>query len=672
MTPYQIPRNSLAWMLGAQAAVILPHVTRLPLWVTGIAAACIFWRVMVYQGRWSYPNRWVKVLFVFTGFAAVPYSYGQIYGVEPAVALLVVAFSLKLLEMAQKRDGYVVVMLAYFVCITEFLFEQSIPYSLYMFTCVLMITASLIGLHQTRSHEKPARTLKTAGILLAQALPLMIVLFVLFPRISPLWSVPLPSENAKTGVSDRMSPGDIATLTESDELVFRATFVEEPPQFKDLYWRGLVLGEFDGTTWTQREEWLRSSAYRYRQRAPGWVENLDYRGNTQQYEIIMEPNYQNWLFTLMLPEVPENRDFVILYDGRVAAIQEMRQKQRIKLTSHLDYQLNSEISEFARRYHANLPEGVNPRAVALAEKMFASSASAADYSDNVMRMFGREGYSYTLKPGVLQSQNSIDEFLFETRRGFCEHYASAYVFLMRAAGVPARVVVGYQGGEYNPSGNYVAVRQFDAHAWAEIWLDGQGWVRRDPTGVVAPERLERGIEAAIDNAEDFLANSPLSLLRYRQLLWLTELRLQIDAMGHYWDTFVVGYTPEMQTSFLGRYLEDVSRKRLGILMLAVFFTVLFVIALFLLAKRSVNPVSPTDSQYLRFCQTMAKRGLPREIGEGPMSYQARLIAAYPDIATEIREVTSAYVASNYLEQPEQIGLLRKKVRELWFRSLTVS
>ncbi len=672
MTPYQIPRNSLAWMLGAQAAVVLPHVMRIPPWVIAIAAACIFWRVMVFQGRWSYPGRWIKVLFVVTGFAAVPLTYGQIYGVEPAVALLVVAFSLKLLEMVQKRDAYVVIMLAYFVCITEFLFEQSIPYSLYMFSCVVMITAALIGLNQTQSHLKPIRTLKTSAILLAQAAPLMIVLFVLFPRISPLWSVPLPTDQAKTGVTDQLSPGDIATLTESDELVFRATFEEAPPLYKDLYWRGLVLEEFDGVRWTQNEDFLRRSAYRYRQGQPAWVQQLQYEGRTYQYEIIMEPNFQNWLFTLMLPEVPEDRDFVILGDGRVASIRKIRQKQRLQLVSHLDYQMHEEITEFSRRYNMYLPEGSNPRAITLAEEMYAASGDADAYSDDLMRMFGRDGFSYTLKPGVLASEHKVDEFIFDSKRGFCEHYASAYVFMMRAAGIPARIVVGYQGGEYNALGNYVAVRQFDAHAWAEVWLEGQGWVRRDPTAVVAPERIESGLEAAIDEAEEFLADSPLSLLKYRQLLWLTELRLQIDAVGHYWDTFVVGYTPEMQTSLLGRYLQDVSRQRLGMLMLAIFFSVLFVIAIVLLARRSVNPYSPTDTQYLSFCKSMAKKGVGRDKGEGPLDYQSRLIETFPDLEAEIRSVTESYIASNYLEQAEQLGTLKKAVRALWLRSITAS
>jgi transglutaminase-like putative cysteine protease len=670
MTPYQIPRNSLAWMLAAQAAVILPHLFRIPPWVLMIAAACIFWRVMVFQGRWSYPGRWVKVLFVLTGFAAVPYSYGQIYGVEPAVSLLVVAFSLKLLEMVQKRDAYVVIMLAYFVCITEFLFEQSIPYTLYMFTCVLLITAALIGLNQTQSHLRPLRTLKTSAVLLVQAVPLMIVLFVLFPRISPLWSVPLPNDQAKTGVTDQLSPGDIAALTESDELVFRAAFQGNAPRFSQLYWRGLVLGEFDGKTWRQDEPRLRRSPYRFRQMSPSWPEKLDYQGNTFDYEIIMEPNYQNWLFTLMLPEVPKDRDYVLLRDGQVAAIQTIRQKQRLTLRSHLDYAMYQELEPWDRRNHVVLPDEGNPRARTLAVQMRNASASPEDYANNVMRMFGREDFSYTLSPGVLETDDTVDEFLFDTQRGFCEHYASAFTFMMRAAGVPARVVVGYQGGEYNASSNFVSVRQFDAHAWSEIWLEGQGWVRRDPTAVVSPERIENGLEAAIDEAEEFLSSSPLSLLRYRQLLWLTDLRLQIESIGHYWDTFVVGYTPEMQTSILSQYLGDVSRQRLGIIMLGVFFGVLFVIALVILARRSVDPHSPMDTQYLRFCLAMAKRGVKRERGEGPLTYQQRLIEHSPDLEDEIRAVTDAYIASNFLERPEQVGPLKKAVRSVWFRSIT--
>lgn len=667
---YQIPRNSLAWMLAAQVAVIAPHVLRLPFWVVGVCLACMVWRVMVFQGRWSFPGRWTKTLLVISGFAAVPLAYDQIYGVEPAVSLLMVAFALKLIEMHEKRDAYMVILLGYFVCITEFLFEQSIPYAIYMFGCVTMVTTALIGLHQTQSHLKPFKTLKSASLLLLQAVPLMVILFVLFPRISPLWTVPLPSDQAISGVTDRMTPGSVASLTESDELVFKATFEGPPPKFKDLYWRGLVLTEFDGSTWTQNEEFLRRSVYRYRQVEPGWVEGIEYRGNTFEYDIIMEPSFQNWMFSLMVPEVPEDRDFVILHDFRVASIRKIRQRIRYQLTSHLDFTVQEELSPFWRYRYLRLPEDNNLRTAALAKEMFESAGSPEEMSRRIQIMFYEQEFVYTLQPGAADRDDSIDSFLFDSQRGFCEHYASAYVFMMRAAGVPARIVVGYQGGEYNPNGNYVAVRQFDAHAWAEIWLEGQGWVRVDPTMAVAPERIERGLEAAVQNEDTFLANSPLSIFRYRQLLWLTELRLQIDAVAHYWDTWVVGYTPEMQTSLLGRYFDDVSPKRLGTLMLAGFFLVLFVIALFLLAKRTRMPLSATDMSYLQFCKGMEKRGVPRLIGEGPLDYQARLIEQMPTLENEIKAVTEAYVAVNYRGESGRETMLKKAVRVLWLRTLT--
>ena len=667
---YQVPRNSLAWMLAAQVAVIAPHVGRLPIWVVGVCLACMVWRVMVFQGRWSFPGRLMKTLLVISGFAAVPLAYDQIYGVEPAVSLLMVAFALKLIEMHQKRDAYMVILLAYFVCITEFLFEQSIPYAIYMFACVIMVTTALVGLHQTQSHLKPIKAFKTAVMLLAQAVPLMLILFVLFPRISPLWTVPLPSDQAITGVSDKMTPGSLAALTESDELVFKATFEGQPPQFNDWYWRGLVLTEFDGSSWTQNESLLRKSVYRFRQAEPGWVEGIEYSGRTFQYDIIMEPSFQNWMFSLMVPEVPKDRDFVILHDFRVASIRKIRKRTRYQLTSHLDYTVQEELDDFWRYRYSRLPEKSNPRAAALAKEMYEQALTPAALSRDIQRMFYQQQFVYTLQPGRMDDTNSVDSFLFDSQRGFCEHYASAYVFMMRAAGVPARVVVGYQGGEYNPNGNYVAVRQFDAHAWAEIWLEGQGWVRVDPTMAVAPERIERGLEAAVEKENTFLANSPLSIFRYRQLLWLTDLRLQLDAVGHYWDTWVVGYTPEMQTGLLSRYLDDVSAKRLGILMLASFFTVLFVIALFILAKRTRAPLSSMDSDYLLFCRAMAKRGSPRQRGEGPLDYQARLIQELPALEAEIKVVTGSYIAVNYRGETEQGSVLKRAVRALWLRTLT--
>ena len=465
-----------------------------------------------------------------------------------------------------------------------------------------------------------------------------------------------------------MSPGDIALLTQSDSLAFKATFELPPPALSRLYWRGLVLSEFDGKTWTQ-DPLLRRTVWRHRQKLPGWVDSIEYGGNSLRYDIILEPTQQNWLFSLAMPELPEDRDLVILHDYRIASRLKVRQRLRYEVNSHLDYTLERELDDFWRYRFTRLPDTSNPRTRTLAESMYAQSGSVGEYINNVLRMYNLEEFVYTLRPPLL-GENGIDEFIHDSRRGFCEHYAGSFVFMLRAVGIPARIVVGYQGGEYNPRGNYVSVRQFDAHAWTEVWLEGSGWVRFDPTSAVAPDRIELGLEAAVEEENTFLANSPLSIFRYRQLLWLTELRLQIDAIGHYWDTWVVGYTPETQMSLLRKYLGDVSRQRIGMIMITVFFSLLAVVGLFILMKRSKAVLRPVDEEYLRFCQIMEKRGYGRRFGEGPLDYARRIRREIPEYSQEVDAITSTYVQMNYIEtEPQDYMVLKKAIRLFRFRTL---
>ncbi|MCB1647157.1 MAG: DUF3488 domain-containing transglutaminase family protein [Pseudomonadales bacterium] len=677
MNDFQIPRNSLAWLLAAQVAVIAPHVGRLPVWVTLVCVGCFVWRVMVYQGRWSYPGRWSKALFVLGGMIGIPVGYGgRVYGLEPAVALLIVAFVLKLLEMHARRDAYIVILLAYFVAVTEFLFDQSIPYTLYILLTVAMITAGLIGLNQTRSHIAPMRTFRLAVTLLMQAVPLMIVLFVLFPRMTPLWSVPLQSQAAKTGVTDSMSPGDIANLTQSSELAFRVTFDGEPPPFNQLYWRGLVLGKYDGKTWSREE--LRPSIWRYRQAEPGWVDTIERLGNPVSYSVILEPTFQNWLFSLTISDIPEDRDVAMLREFNLAYIQRrgVTTKFRYELTSHLDHRLDAELSDFWRYRSTLLPPGGNPATRALAARMYASAGSPEAFVREVLTMFNTQSFVYTLQPDALGTDD-IDGFLFDTRRGFCEHYAGSLVFMLRSVGIPARVVVGYQGGEYNPLGNYVAVRQFDAHAWSEVWFEGKGWVRVDPTMAVAPDRIERGLQAVAEEDETLLADSPLSWLQYRQLLWLTDLRLQLDAVGHYWDSWVVEYNTGTQQKFLQQLFGEVDKTRLGMIMLALFFSILLVIGAVLLLQRTTRILPPADQQYLRFCHLVARYGVERQRGEAPYAYLQRIEVVRPDLAEAAREVTRLYVEQTYGTVQDKAGQqshtnIKKAVNAFRLKALTAN
>ena len=666
---YQIPRNALVILLIAQAMVILPHVMRLPVWLTLMCIACGYWRVLVYQGKWPFPGKWIKALFVFGGFFGVGFGYGILLGLEPWVGILITAFVLKLLEMHQLRDAYAVIILGYFVALTEFLFEQSIPFTLYMYACVTVITAALIGLNQT-THDVPiTRTLKKSAVMLAQAMRLMLVLFVLFPRIAPLWTVPLQTNVARTGVSDTMSPGDIAHLVQSDELAFRATFEEEIPPYGDLYWRGLVLSRFDGKdqTWKQEAPGLYGQSIRENGGPTSWQDNMEYVGRPVNCSIIMEPSNRNWMFALTLPKPSTLREVGLVRDFRFYSFREIRNRFKYELTSYLDYRTDVELNRFWCYRYTLLPKDDNPETKKIAQAMLSRSDSPEEFLGNVMRLFATGDYAYTLKPPVV-SGHTVDEFLVQSRRGFCEHFAGSFVYLMRAGGVPARVVVGYQGGEYNRRGNYVAVHQFDAHAWAEVWLEGQGWVRMDPTSMVAPERIQEGLESALDG-EEFLSDIGLSLMKFCSTLWITELRLQFGAMNHYWDAWVVGYTPSVQMSLLNRYFGEVDRKTIGMILLGTFFGLLAITPLFLLLKRSVDKLPPVEKEYLKFCRLLQRQEFQRAIGEGPIDFAERAGDARPDLAPGIKAVTQAYIKANFIDdQPNDIDTLKKAVRSMKVRA----
>lgn len=671
MTGFQIPRNSLAWMLIAQAAVIAPHFTRMPYWIITLWLVCGLWRVMVFQGRWSYPGRWSKALFVFLGVAGLGFGYGSFLELDPWVGLLIIMFILKLLEMHNKRDGYIVILLGYFVAQTQFLYDQGIPSTLYIYLCVTMITAALVGLNQTRTHLKPLQTFKKATVLLLQSVPLMIALFVLFPRIPPLWSVPLQSNKASMGVTDRMRPGDIAQLTQSDALAFRATFHGREPVFNQLYWRGIVLSRLEDETWSQEDqrhyrELLRPGLH------PSWQDNMELLSYPVTYSILLEPTNQNWLFSLTMPEVINQEGIGMIRDFRFYSVDEIRTKLRYEVTSWLGYRGDVELAPDWRHRYTLLPEDSNPRSVQLARTVRSNSADDQDYIRNILRMYNLLEFVYTLKPPLL-GKNSIDGFLIDSKRGFCAHYAGSFAFLMRAVGIPSRVIVGYQGGEYNRIGNYIEVRQYDAHAWTEVWLDGQGWIRVDPTSAVAPERIEAGLESALKNEASFLSNLSFSWMKYRQTLWLTEIRLQLSAIGHYWDTWVVGYTPSMQMNFLNWYLGGMDKQKLGFIMLATFFSFLGIVALFVLGKRSHKLLQPVDREYLRFCQYLANQGLVRQVGEGPLHYASRVGKRRPDLESAINAVTNAYVQMNYIEdQPDKTDILNRAIRAFRLRTLGVN
>lgn len=653
---WQIPRNCLAWILLSQLALIVPHGERLPLWVIICYGVCALWRVMVYQGRWSLPSRLIKVALTALCFGGIYQTYGTLVGLEPTVALLFTGLSLKLLEISKKRDVYVLIFLAYFTALTAFLFTQDFSVAAFVLLTLLLVTTALVALHQQSYDELNMVSLRKSTVIFLQAIPLMVLLFIVFPRFGPLWSVPTATHQAKTGISDSLSPGDISELSENDALAFRAVFEGEIPRRRDMYWRGLVLSEFDGRRW-QQGSWKKTPLTTMQ------TETIKSSFNSVlSYSIIQEPTYQPWLFSLALAYSDEST-IKILPDYRLMRLENVHSRIKYRVLSDtsavIELQLNAEV----RQHELELPDDSNPRARTFSQQLFSASKSPQDYINRVLAKFSTEEFFYTLKPPLL-GMHSVDEFLFGTKKGFCSHYASSFVFLMRAAGIPARVVVGYQGGEVNPITATVLVHQFDAHAWAEVWFEGRGWVRVDPTAAVSPLRIEFGLEQAmVGEEEQFLSDSPLSPLRYRNIEWLNSLRLQMDAFNYYWVSWVLNYEGEQQLSVLKKLLGEVSAARIAIFLLGVGGLLLLLIAFIQLKGRGKSQSAVEVRQYLSLCKRLEKAGFKRQSYEAPIDYARRVVAQRPDLKQHVLVATRAFVALSYEPLPdEQKAALLRQLR----------
>jgi transglutaminase-like putative cysteine protease len=482
--------------------------------------------------------------------------------------------------------------------------------------------------------------------MLVQAGPLMLLLFFLFPRVQgPLWGLPQDAYGGVSGLSDTMAPGNLSSLALSDAIAFRAEFEGEPPPARLLYWRGPVMWEFDGTTWSMGQ----AALAKYTPPQAG--------GPQYRYSVVLEAHNRDWLFALESATlVPDNARFTS--DGRVVAQFPVRSRIRYDLTSATAPEPRPDEAPSLLRRASRLPTGFNPRASALASEWRTQTQLDAEIVGKAIAFMRAGRYLYTLEPPLL-GEHSVDNFLFDTKAGFCEHFSSAFVFLMRAAGVPARVVLGYQGGEVNPVDRIVTVRQSDAHAWAEVFLKGRGWVRVDPTAASAPGRLESGLARSVPDA------ASLPFLMRTELQWLRGLRYRWEAVAHKWNVWVLGYNPDRQRDLLGFVgIPDADWRALT----ATLFTVLGLITAGLLAwslRRFVSP-DPVQKAWRAFCRKLAKRGLERMPQEGPRDYSTRAARALPAARLAILRIGALYIALRYGARTgaEKVAELRRLVRQL--------
>ncbi|MBU1283017.1 MAG: DUF3488 and transglutaminase-like domain-containing protein [Gammaproteobacteria bacterium] len=645
-----IPRISLTWLLVAQVLVIIPHLTHLPLWIIGLWLGSAAWRIQIFRMRARYPNAWAKGALMLAAALGVFLSRGSLIGLDAGVVLLVAAFVLKLLEMRTRRDALVLIFLGFFVVVTAYLFDDSMLMAFYSLLPVTALLAALIGLQQSSLATQPWPTLRLAGGLLLQALPVMLLLFVFFPRMGPLWSLPVPNDKATSGLSDSMTPADIADLSRSAALAFRASFNGETPPRSELYWRALTLDRFDGRRWSQ-------SNYAEFGPAAQWQK----QGEALSYSIVMQPSAQRWLFALDVAEtnLEQTRQ---MSDFRLQRRQPVDRSLIYQATSWPQGLREPQLPRETLRRGLQLPPQGEPRSRAWAEQLKRDYPQPEQLVQALLSHFNREPFAYTLRPPTL-GENNIDDFLFETRSGFCAHYAGAMTYVLRAAGIPARVVAGYQGGEYNPAGNYVQVRQFDAHAWVEYWQEGQGWVSVDPTFQVAPERIEMGLEEALADEQSFLEDSPFSPLRYRNLSWLNELRLAWDNINYGWQRWVLGYQSQQQLEFLQRWLGRVDAQSLVIGLVGGGALLLGLLSLWLF-KPWQRERDVQQRLFRRFEGLLARHGVPRKPGEGPRDYAARAAQQMPAQAQAIGNFAAAFEAQRYAGQELSPLQLRQHLKAL--------
>ncbi|MBU2885096.1 DUF3488 and transglutaminase-like domain-containing protein [Gilvimarinus agarilyticus] len=645
-----LPVPTLGWLLITQALILLPLTVQLPIWLTGLALVVMVWRLQSSRGRWPHFGRWYKVLVALAVMAGLAATFRNL-AMNAMVSLLVAGFVLKLLELHKPGDVRALSYLGYFVIGTQLLYTSGFVGSVYALLCVLVMTVTLMVNHVGAVPAGQFKPIRKVFMMSAQALPIMLALFFLVPRIGSLWTVPLNSATGTTGVSSSMSPGDIASLMQSDEVALRATFEGDIPESRQLYWRALVLDHFDGRTWSQSSiQDVKARSY------TRWRESdreLQVSGKRYDYEVMLEPTDENWLYTLAAPA--SYSEGIWLSRGMTLYQRDaVSQRQQYSVTTHVNYTNQAEgLSELLRRVSLRIPRDSNPATRTLAEQW---RRQAPNDQVLIQRFLDhiQADFSYTLQPPTL-GEHSVDEFLTQTKAGFCEHFSSSFVFFMRAAGIPARVVVGYQGGRINPVEGYLTVRQLDAHAWAEVWLEGQGWVRVDPTSAVSPERIDRGVQYSLDSADSELLGDAWS----RRFFMLSNLQLRLDAFNYRWHRWVMNYDKAKQKAFMQKLFGSSAPWLMVLYVMAAagIMVVLILLPNFVGKRAQRRPF--VERWYEKLCRQLAVQGYPRRSGEGARDYAQRVGQEAPELAQLLAESTALFEQAVY--QNEQVSHSRLRL-----------
>jgi transglutaminase-like putative cysteine protease len=626
MMKTELGKNVLIFLLSAIGLIVFPHVYHIPTAVFGFFCLLLAWR---FAGVWKpnlLPGTAVIFLLAACGIALLYSLHQGIFGRDAGTNLFITALGLKLLEIKKERDLYLVSYLAFIVAASQFLYEQSILMAAYILLVCCLLLAALVTINSCKAQT--LTSLKTALIITLQAIPIAVALFILFPRLeAPRWMLFNEPQQTRSGLSDTMEPGSISNLVKSYELVFRAKFAGAIPPSGQRYWRGPVLSYTDGKRWTP-------AAFLKPIKSPVVT------GAPYQYTILMEPQDKNWIFALDMPK-GFSPPLSLNAGYQLTTSDSPGKRAEYQLTSYTDYNTGP-INPGEYRTATQLPGEPSDRIKQLVSRLHGFDGAPDDFIKQLLNHFRQEDFHYTLTPPVME-ENPIESFLFKTRYGFCSHYASAFVYLMRVAHIPARVVTGYQGGELNKVGDFLEIRQADAHAWAEVSLENRGWVRVDPTAAIAPERIEREINVNRQTAYGIAtADKYLPLPAYN---WLKHTRQLWSSVDYNWQRWVINYDNKSQSGFLSSFgINDLKAMIYG--MIAIIAAITAVLCWFLLYQKP-KTADKVLLVYNRFCNKLAKHGLIKHAGEGAKDFAERAKIKLPERAEAIDRITTVFIRLRY-------------------------
>ena len=654
---HTLPRDArdTVFLLAVIALILLPQLGNIPVWCSGLAALVLLWRGSLAVQARPLPNKWWRAGLLAVTLTATYATHRTLLGRDAGVTLIVVLLALKTLELRARRDAFVVFFLGFFTMLTNFFYSQSLPVAFAMLLALLGLLTALVNAHMPVGRPPLMQAARTAGSMALLGAPIMLVLFLLFPRLAPLWGTPSDAMAGRSGLSNTMRVGSIARLALDDGIVARIKFDgDRVPAQRDLYFRGPVLSQFDGREWT-------ASPLSARGATP---QNLRVQGPPIGYQVTLEPGNRPWLLTLdATPQKPEVAGYEVFgtADLQWLVNRPTGDLLRYRAESYTQFQVGPQRRGPGLRSFVALPPGANPRTAALAAQMKSDPAlSGADTGAFVRAALQRlrtGGYSYTLEPGVYGEQTA-DEFWFDKKAGFCEHIASAFVVLMRALDIPARIVTGYQGGDLNAVDNYWTVRNSDAHAWAEVWQENAGWVRVDPTGAISPDRVgqfQRLVPRPGLFAGAMVAMSP-TLAQNLRAAW--------EALNNGWNQWVLNYTQSRQLDLL----KDLGFEAPSLQDLATVLLVLLVAASLAGAGWTMWERSRHDP-WLRLLgqarKRLAQAGIALPEGTPPRQMARQLADRFGDGSQAVQDWLLRLEAQRYAAAPGlALSALRAEFRRL--------